>query len=81
MTVLPNDAASDDRSEAQGPPTDLPDERDGTDLDVTVTAETELEAQRNASTPDHRGRATERPDDGLAPIINNTGDDGGAASG
>lgn len=41
-----------------------------------------LEAQRRESAPGNdAGASDERPDDGIAPIVNNTGDDGGAASG
>jgi 1,4-alpha-glucan branching enzyme len=47
------------------------------DGDVTRT---ELEEQRDLHQPADAG-ATERADDGMAPLINNTGDDGGAASG
>jgi hypothetical protein len=41
---------------------------------------TELEAQRTRHTAERAG-ATERPDDAMASLINNTGDDGGAATG
>ena len=40
-----------------------------------------LEAQREVHQSADGAGATERPDDGMAPLINNTGDDGGAATG
>ncbi len=40
-----------------------------------------LEQQRAENEPDPDAPANERAEDGLAPLINNTGDDGGAASG
>jgi len=42
---------------------------------------TELEEQRDRHQSVEGAGATERPDDGMAPLINNTGDDGGAATG
>jgi hypothetical protein len=41
---------------------------------------TELDAQRSRQTAEQAG-ATERPDDAMASLINNTGDDGGATTG
>ena len=42
---------------------------------------TELEEQRDRHQSAVGAGTTERPDDGMAPLINNTGDDGGAATG
>ena len=90
MTNLPDDAPSDAPSdERPAAPAQPPRDRDEFDHSETTTdentvasdAEAELEAQRRAHAPAQDNSATERPDDGLAPLINNTGDDGGAATG
>jgi hypothetical protein len=54
---------------------------DGSPDHDTGSAQSELEAQRDVHQSADGAGATERPDDGMAPLINNTGDDGGAATG
>jgi len=85
VTNLPDDAPSDERpaTPAQPPERDALDhtETKADENTVASDAEAELEAQRRAHAPAQDNSATERPDDGLAPLINNTGDDGGAATG
>ena len=73
MTNLPDDAPSDAPSDEPETTTD--------NNTVAADAEADLEAQRRAHAPAQDNSATERTDDGLAPLINNTGDDGGAATG
>jgi hypothetical protein len=90
VTIPPDDAPSSDRAEERAA-TPVQPPPDGVEFDhpeaktdentVASDAEAELEAQRRAHAPAPDTSATERADDGLAPLINNTGDDGGAATG
>jgi hypothetical protein len=62
----------------------VPNEFGGEDsvLDLSAQADHELAAARERQTADTvEPLGGERPDDGLAPLVNNTGDDGGAATG
>jgi hypothetical protein len=54
---------------------------DAHDPPTLTSRATELDAQRKKRLTVDQPGATERPDDALAPLINNTGDDGGAATG
>jgi hypothetical protein len=80
---MTDEANSSDLSSRADPPhadrpRDLSDELEALNYGAV---EAVLEAQRAEHTSDDDPGASERADDGMAPLINNTGDDGDAPSG